>query len=56
MSVELYSTGALPWRRVVDKHKVLVEKDKFFLAPGNLTSFILPRHALIFVGRGKNKV
>ncbi|VDM42625.1 unnamed protein product [Toxocara canis] len=33
MSVELYSVSALPWRRVADKHKVLMEKDRFFLAP-----------------------
>uniref|UniRef100_A0A915BGM4 Protein kinase domain-containing protein n=1 Tax=Parascaris univalens TaxID=6257 RepID=A0A915BGM4_PARUN len=33
MSVELYASLILPWRRVIDKAAVLAEKDKFFLEP-----------------------
>ncbi|VDM43939.1 unnamed protein product [Toxocara canis] len=33
MSVELYASVILPWRRVIDKMAVLAEKDKFFVEP-----------------------
>ncbi|VDM50020.1 unnamed protein product [Toxocara canis] len=33
MSVELYSSMLLPWRRFIDRHAVLIEKEKFFTDP-----------------------
>uniref|UniRef100_A0A915BGS8 Protein kinase domain-containing protein n=1 Tax=Parascaris univalens TaxID=6257 RepID=A0A915BGS8_PARUN len=33
MSVELYSSMILPWKRFIDRQAVLVEKDKFFTEP-----------------------